>query len=477
MKQQKVPLFEALRQHHQRKPVSFHVPGHKNGHIFNEEAFKYYRHVLSIDVTELSGLDDLHAPDGVIKEAQDLLTDAYQTKESFFLINGSTVGNLTMILACFKEDETVFVQRNCHKSILNGLKLAKANPVFIEPEFDSEWKVATGIDINSLKSAYQDFPDAKGIILTYPNYYGHTYNIETIIDFCHANDMVVLVDEAHGAHFIAGSPFPASSLQYGADIVVQSAHKTLPAMTMAAFLHVNSEQIPINKVHSLLQILQSSSPSYPIMASLDLARNYIATYDSEDKSHLISQLQEFILGIQQIPTIKVLYHTTEGDPLKIVIQSTIGLSGYELQEKLQSVGIDSELADPYNVLLVFPLLKKPAVFNQDEVLQSIKATLESATSNNLVNPPSYIRRNQAYSSLKMKYRNQEDTAIIAIPFTDSIDKVSAEMIIPYPPGIPLLMEGEAITATKLEELQQLRSLGAKFHGGSCLSEGKINVFE
>jgi arginine/lysine/ornithine decarboxylase len=477
MKQQKVPLFEALHQHQQRMPISFHVPGHKNGHVFKQEALEYYRHILSIDVTELAGLDDLHAPEGVIKEAQALLSEAYCTKQSFFLINGSTVGNLTMILACFKENDTVFVQRNCHKSILNGLRLAKINPVFIEPEFDDEWKVPTGISISSLKYAYRDFPNAKGIILTYPNYYGHTYHIEEMIAYCHANNMVALIDEAHGAHFNAGSPFPSSSLQYGADIVVQSAHKTLPAMTMAAFLHINSERISVQKVRSLLQTLQSSSPSYPLMASLDLARRYIATYDSKDKEYLISQIKAFISGIQQIPSIKVLYHEKLGDPLKVVIQSTIGLTGYEMQDNLQSVGIYSELADPNNVLLVFPLLKNQATFNHDELIQVFKSSLGTATSKKSAYPSNVNSIKQVYSSLKLGYRCQADALMTDIPLSHSVGKISAEMIVPYPPGIPLLMEGEEITEEKLEELQRLLSLGCKFHGGYNLLEGKINVFE
>jgi arginine/lysine/ornithine decarboxylase len=478
MDHKKTPLFEALQQHNQVRPISFHVPGHKNGAIFPQEAGQFYHPLLSIDVTELTNLDDLHSPETVIKEAEVLLADIYQSKQSFFLINGSTVGNLTMILASFKEDDIVFVQRNCHKSVLNGLKLAKLKPIFIEPDFNEEWKVPTGISKALIEDAYQAYPEGKGVILTYPNYYGFAFDIKQIIDFCHSHDLVVLVDEAHGAHFIAGDPFPPSSLQLGADMVVQSAHKTLPAMTMSAFLHINSERIARDKVRFYLQALQSSSPSYPLMASLDLARSYIGTYSEKDKEYLRKQLKAFINELKGIASINVLYHSTGGDLLKIAIQSNKGISGFELQENLEKVGIFSELADPHNVLLVFPLLKSEADFRLLEITHLFKMALQESGEPN--KSESYIlqkKSKKTLTSLMIGYKDQVETPYKVIPISESIGKSSAEMVIPYPPGIPLLMEGEEITKEKVEELHQLMILGARFHGGAYLTEQKIKVFE
>ncbi|CAG9610133.1 aminotransferase class I/II-fold pyridoxal phosphate-dependent enzyme [Pseudoneobacillus rhizosphaerae] len=477
MDHKRTPLMEALKQHNKIRPISFHVPGHKNGAIFPQQAGQFYQPLLSIDVTELTNLDDLHSPETVIQEAEALLTDFYQSKQSYFLINGSTVGNLTMILASFKEDDIVFVQRNCHKSVLNGLKLAKLKPIFIEPHYDEEWRVPTGISKASIEEAYKAYPTGKGVILTYPNYYGFAFDIKSIIDFCHLHDLVVLVDEAHGAHFIAGDPFPPSSLQLGADIVVQSAHKTLPAMTMSAFLHVNSERIARDKVRFLLQALQSSSPSYPLMASLDIARSYIGTYSDIDKEYLKQQIKAFITELKGITSISVLYHSTGGDILKIAIQSNRGLSGYQIQKNLESVGVFSELADPYNVLLVFPLLKSEVEFHLFEITNLFKKALEETDEH--IHSDRFIsqKAKQTFTSLMVGYKIQEDTPCRVIPIIDSIGKGSAEMVIPYPPGIPLLMEGEEITEDKIEELHQLMNLGARFHGGAYLAEQKIKVFE
>jgi arginine/lysine/ornithine decarboxylase len=477
MDHKRTPLMEALQLHNKVRPISFHVPGHKNGAIFPQQAGQFYQPLLSIDVTELTNLDDLHSPETVIQEAEALLTDFYQSKQSYFLINGSTVGNLTMILASFKEDDIVFVQRNCHKSVLNGLKLAKLTPIFIEPDFNEEWRVPIGISRTSIEKAFQTYPTGKGVILTYPNYYGFAFDIKSIIDFCHLHDLVVLVDEAHGAHFIAGDPFPPSSLQLGADMVVQSAHKTLPAMTMSAFLHVNSERIARDKVRFFLQALQSSSPSYPLMASLDIARSYIGTYSDIDKKYLKQQIKAFITELKGISSISVLYHSTGGDILKIAIQSNRGLSGYQVQKKLESVGVFSELADPYNVLLVFPLLKSEVEFHLFKITNLFKKALEEADEH--IHSDKFIlqKAKQTFTSLMVGYKIQEDTPCKVIPIIDSIGKSSAEMVIPYPPGIPLLMEGEEITVEKIEELHQLMNLGARFHGGAHLAEQKIKVFE
>lgn len=477
MDHQKTPLFDALKHHNKVRPVSFHVPGHKNGSIFPQTAGHFYHPLLSIDVTELSGLDDLHSPETVIEEAETLLADIYQSKQSFFLINGSTVGNLTMILAAFKEDDIVFVQRNCHKSVLNGLKLAKLKPIFIEPDFNDEWKVPTGISRASLEEAYQAYPTGKGVILTYPNYYGFAFDVKEIIDFCHSRDLVVLVDEAHGAHFIAGDPFPPSSLQLGADMAVQSAHKTLPAMTMSAFLHVNSDRIAIDRIRFFLQALQSSSPSYPLMASLDLARSYIGTYSNLDKQYLRKQLEAFINNLKGITTIKVLSHSNGGDLLKLAIQSKKGLSGFDLQKKLETVGIFSELADPYNVLLIFPLLKSGADFRLIEITKLFEKALKETVESNKSDIFIFQKSKQTLTSLMIDYKNQGETRSKVIPISDSVGNCSAEMVIPYPPGIPLLMEGEEITKEKVEELHHLMNLGARFHGGAYLSEQKIKVFE
>ncbi|XJZ27355.1 aminotransferase class I/II-fold pyridoxal phosphate-dependent enzyme [Bacillota bacterium Lsc_1132] len=471
------PLYDALLNYTKKQPISFHVPGHKNGIIFEPKGNSFFNGLLKLDATELTGLDDLHSPEEAIFEAQSLLTDLYKTKSSFFLVNGSTAGNLTMVMAACKEGDIVLVQRNCHKSIMNALMLAKVRPVFLEPEYDFEWKVAGGVSLETIKEALHCYPETSAVVLTYPNYYGMAYDLQSIIETVHQSGIPVLVDEAHGAHFILGDPFPPSAVHLGADIVVQSAHKTLPAMTMGSYLHFNSDFLKIDKVLDYLQIFQSSSPSYPIMASLDLARSYLGTYDSSDTGFLMKKISQFKQELTDIPGLKVLESKNAGDPLKLTIQSATELSGFALQKRLEEAGIFTELADLYNVLFVFPLLKNRMSYPLDDAAVKIKQALKDvqpaqiAGGNEIV-----IKGNPSISSLLVPYKHMAKYQIKAVAFAEAAGKPAAETIIPYPPGIPLLLKGEEITEEKLQILQSYLEMGARFQGGVLLEKRMVKVF-
>jgi arginine/lysine/ornithine decarboxylase len=474
--QMQTPLYEALRKHVNNNPVSFHVPGHKYGLMTPYKQDEIFSGILKIDATELTGLDDLHSPEGPIKEAEELLTELYGSKKSFFLVNGSTVGNLAMIMAACPEDSNVLVQRNCHKSVLNALRLAKVRPIFIEPEVNQDWKVAGGVRTEIVQQAINQYPNVKAIILTYPNYYGMVYDLKGIIDLAHLQHIPVLVDEAHGPHFIIDGPFPSSALQLGADMVVHSAHKTLPAMTMGSFMHVNSNLVNLEVVKEYLSIFQSSSPSYPIMASLDIARHYLAGYGDEDVRCLLSEISSFRDGLAKIETIKVLtYPDNLGDSLKITVQSRCGLSGFELQKRLETYGIYTELADPYNILFIFPLLKKGQVFPLPGSLKKITMAFYGLKA-------AYIKEEfpsggERISELAISYKEMENLRIMEAPIDRSSGLICAETIIPYPPGIPLFMKGERITDGRLTQLKRLLQSGARFQGDDArLAAGYIKVF-
>ncbi|WP_342433787.1 aminotransferase class I/II-fold pyridoxal phosphate-dependent enzyme [Neobacillus sp. FSL H8-0543] len=473
--QKRIPLYQALIKHTKNKPISFHVPGHKNGQIFQHEANEFYQPFLEMDVTELSGLDDLHSPEGVIREGEQLLASLYNVKQSFFLVNGSTVGNLAMIMASCRENDTVLVQRNCHKSVVNAIKLAKARPIFLEPEFNPIWKVAANVSLDTVKKAICLYPEAKALILTYPNYYGMVYDIKGLISHAHLHDIPVLVDEAHGAHFIIDDPFPSSAVSLGADAVVQSAHKTLPAMTMGSYLHINSDRINLGKLKDYLQILQSSSPSYPIMASLDLARQYLAMYEGKDINYLIEEVNYFRQELKQIPSINVLeYPNSQGDQLKVTIQSRNELSGFELQKRFEQKGIYTELADTNNVLFIMPLLKEKQSYPHRLALEKIKSVLANLPLHFSTEEVPISR--EKIKGLAIPYELMFSLEVSDVPITDAVDTVCAETIIPYPPGVPLLLKGELITDIAVKQLNALMKSGARFQGGSSLDRELIKVF-
>lgn len=472
MDQSKTPLYSQMVRHYNRNPISFHVPGHKNGAVFSETGQDFFADILKLDATEITGLDDLHSPDGVILEAEELLSDLYKTAKSFLLINGSTVGNLAMVLATLDEDDVVLVQRNSHKSIMNAIRLAKAKPVFISPEFNQEFGVAAGLDIDMVKLAISQYPHAKAMILTYPNYYGLTYDLKSLIDLAHEQDIAVLVDEAHGVHFIAGDYFPPSAIELGADIVVQSAHKTLPAMTMGAFLHYQTKRVSSSKLKFYLQALQSSSPSYPLMASLDLARSYLGTYRQEDLSFLKEEIEQFRTKLKQLKMIDIL---EQDDPLKLTIQSKGSWSGFELQRKLESKGIFTEMADPFNVLLVLPLLKRGMKHHLQEAAERISEVVKTMPGD--LHKPESKMINKRISTLAVSYKEMEFLQTEYVPLEHSAGRISAEQIIPYPPGIPLCLPGEIVTDEDVQTISFLTKKAAKIQGGEYLHAGKIKVFK
>ncbi|RDU34821.1 arginine decarboxylase [Neobacillus piezotolerans] len=474
MNQQNSPIYNALMEHAKKNPVSFHVPGHKYGSVQNIIGGAFFEEILKLDATELSGLDDLHSPEGVIADGALLLAKLYGVQESFFLVNGSTVGNLTMILSVCGEGDKILVQRNCHKSIINALRLAKADPVFIEPIFNGDWKVAGGLDTEAAKRAIVRFPDLKAIVLTYPNYYGIADPIAEIIEVAHQNGIPVLVDEAHGAHFIAAEGFPVSAVALGADLVVHSAHKTLPAMTMGSFLHFNSGLVNLGRVKDYLQVLQSSSPSYPLLASLDLARAYLGTFNRRDFAILFKKIQQFREELDQIPQIRVLTEEGKTDPLKVVIQSACRLNGFEIQQLLEHEGIFTELADPSNVLFVLPLLKEGMPYPFLNTVKKIKELLYDYAP--VQKETDESSRGGDLSQLALSYRMMDSLQIQPVKLENAKGMIMAETIVPYPPGIPLLLKGERISEPVLRRLTQLIQSGSRFQGGERLKDGEILIY-
>ncbi|MGM7724500.1 aminotransferase class I/II-fold pyridoxal phosphate-dependent enzyme [Metabacillus sp. Hm71] len=471
------PLFTALMQHSKRNPMSFHVPGHKNGTVFMGKAKQVYKGILPFDVTELTGLDDLHHPKEAIAHAQELTASLYGVENTYFLVNGTTVGNLAMVLACCRENDIVLVQRNSHKSILNGIQLAGANPVFLSPKVDEVYQVPSYIEMETIKEAIACYPTAKALVLTNPNYYGLAIDLTEIIRYAHERSIPVLVDEAHGSHFITGDQFPLSAVHAGADIVVHSAHKTLPAMTMGSYLHFNSKMVDKDKLVYYLSILQSSSPSYPIMASLDLARAYLEMIKKEDRQHdilqVIADFREEINSINNIKIVTSKDQLVQTDPLKLTIRAANGLTGFELQDFLETKQIYTELADPANVLFILPLAYDKLIIKE---LDTIKRRFPTPSHpiKQLVHMSN--RQSKRIQPIEKSYSDLKTCKKRVVAFGEAIGHYAAEAIIPYPPGIPFIMIGETITNDLIEQVKELIEIGATIQGDDHIQQGKIAVY-
>lgn len=468
------PLYEALVNHIKSTKWSFHVPGHKSGLLFEKTATSFFQSVLPLDVTELTGLDDLHHPEGPILEAQELLASYYNVQKSFFLVGGSTSGNHAMILSSFIDGDVVLVQRNCHKSVLNGLELAGVTPVFLQPEIDEEGGYPLGISYETVKKAVEMHPGLKGIVLTNPTYYGMQQDITEIAEIVHSVGGIVLVDEAHGAHF-GLEDMPESSIHRGADIVVQSAHKTLPALTMGAFLHVNSDRADIQRLSHVLQMVQSSSPSYLIMASLDLSRLFLENLLNDEIKEILNQTKNLRLFIDSIPYLNVLDAPIDYvlDPLKVTIQSDREISGYDLQVLLEKEGLYTELADDRNVLLVLPLGPIDKIKELKEVFIKISEQMASYEARHSQYKTTSI--STSVSKLALSYREMRRLKLKPISIESAEGFIAAEAIIPYPPGIPLIAKGEQITSEHIHHYSSLKKKGARFQG--AFMDNKMYVFD
>lgn len=468
-----MPLLEALQRYTRQSPVSLHVPGHKWGRGLLPQA-EALRDVMQIDATELNGLDDLHHPEGVIREAQRLAASCFGAEETCFLINGSTVGNLAAVLSTCRPGDLLIVQRNVHKSVLHGLMLAQARAVFVSPAMDPDSGLAGAIEVESIREAIERYPQAKGVLVTSPNYYGLGSDIRRIADAVHEAGMILIVDEAHGAHYGFHPELPESALAGRADLVIQSTHKMLSAMTMGAMLHMQGNLVERQRVRQCLAMLQSSSPSYPIMASLDASRCLLQTEGELWLDRALDVVRRAEGLISELAWASLL-HAEQSlacatkDPFKIALRDGTGkLSGFELRDELEQRGIMAEMADPDYVLLVFSLSSQ-----ESDALRLGEALTNIGDVHQLNGGKSAHDRRTDYSGAKSSSEAISQPVSFAmfpseemedIPLTDAVGRICGEMLIPYPPGIPIVYPGEILSESKIREIRHWSDAGAKFQG-------------
>ncbi|MGF9713967.1 aminotransferase class I/II-fold pyridoxal phosphate-dependent enzyme [Paenibacillus naphthalenovorans] len=487
----RAPLFEKLAAHAQRNAVSLHVPGHKSRSKAYSGAWGHYGSVLNIDLTEIPGLDDLHHPEEAIKEAQELAADCFGAEETLFLVGGSTAGNLAMIMSACRPGDLLLVQRDVHKSVIHGLTLAGAQAVFITPQCERHSGLTIGLRVPDVEEALKRYPEAKGLFVTNPSYYGMAADLTSLAQLLHGQGKLLLVDEAHGAHFGFHPALPSSALAAGADAVVQSTHKMLTAMTMGAMLHVQGERLNRRLLRKALAMLQSSSPSYPIMASLDVSRRLLAEQGTELLEHGLQIMNEIRKRLAAQPRWK-LWTMPESlrsgssykqDPFKIVLSDAKNrLSGYSLKEQLELRGCYPELADPEHVLCVFSIA---STLRDGERLIEALADIDKAAgdspSSELVctNAESEVLEGSISEPVSFGWgqEHHHSCEVDMLPVAECAGRRAAEMIVPYPPGIPVLYPGERITKQVAAYLERLTVFGSRFHGYDVAKSGRVPVYQ
>ncbi len=465
------PLLETLTQCAGKPHAPFYAPGHKRGRGIPQSLSNLLgTSVFLADLPELPELDNLFAPTGAIAASQELAADAFGAAQTWFLVNGSTAGIIAAILATCARGDKIILPRNVHKSVISGLILSGALPIFLPPEFDPLWDLALSITPESVDQALTAHPDAKAVMMVYPTYQGVCGDIEAIATLTHQFDIPLLVDEAHGPHFAFHSDLPTSALVAGADLSVQSIHKVLGAMTQASMLHIQGDRIDVNRLTQSLQLIQSTSPSYLLLASLDAARQQMALQGGELMTQtlaLASRAREEIAGI---PGLSVLSPPEPkipgffaGDRTRLTVGVRgLGLSGYQVDEILhEQLGVTCELPSLHHLTFIISLGNSPA--DIDQLVQGF-STLSRDYCHSAISvsfpplPPS--------PSLCLSPRNAFFAEVEVIAIGEAIARVSAELVCPYPPGIPILMPGEVITLEAVTYLQQVLAHGGILTGCS-----------
>jgi arginine/lysine/ornithine decarboxylase len=465
------PLVKALMDYTAQKPLPFHMPGHKGGRLYPQS---FIDSLPAADMTEVPGLDNLQAPEGAIKEAQRLAAEAFQSDACFFLVNGSTSGIHSMMLAALRPGDRVIVPRNCHKSVWGGLVLSGAVPVYVQPEYDAEHCLMTHPSPETVKRAVVEHPNAAGMVLTNPDYYGMCPHLRKIRDILAVHGMLMLVDEAHGAHLVFHPELPPSGAQCGADLWVQSAHKTLPAFTQAAYLHagINSRdlspsqrRIEIGRLTQVHHMLQSTSPSYLLMASLDWARGYMEEYGE----YALDKLLEHLAWARgELKTLGI--DTMEGysrpeiygmDPTRLVLDvSGLGLTGYEGERILRRAGVQVEMSDLHRLVLICTVADQKADFVKlVDACRSLSLNRgERVQKRNILSisreiPKQMLSPKEAFEKT-MEY----------VPLKEANGRICAGLVGAYPPGIPRFCPGEQIDRAGIEELLEIKAWGGHLFG-------------
>jgi arginine decarboxylase len=465
------PLLSALNQSAQRKHAPFYAPGHKQGQGVSKNLQNLMgKQVFQADLPELPELDNLFAPTGAIAAAQELAAQTFGATKTWFLVNGSTSGIMAAILATCGMGEKIILPRNIHQSAIAGLILTGAIPIFVNPEYDPLEGLTYNVTPEAVKLALQQHPDTKAVMMLHPTYQGVCSDLKAIADLAHSYQIPLLVDEAHGAHFAFHADLPPAALSLGADLTVQSTHKTLSAMTQSSMLHLQGDRVCSQRISKALQLLQSTSPSYLLLASLDAARQQMATAGQALMSQAIALATKASHKIAEIPHLSVFNPEVQPgckylDPTRLTINiAQLGITGFGADEILhEQLGVTCELPLLQHLTFIISLGN-----TESDIRQLIEAFLAlshqfSAISHQpsaLSHQFSDLSRDLAPVSPRQAYFMSTET----VPLEQAGDLLCGELICPYPPGIPLLMPGEVITMAAVAYLKQIVAAGGTITG-------------
>lgn len=469
----KTPVLDALKNLMEENSVSFHMPGHKGKNTL----INWGEYIPYIDTTEVEGMDNLLEPRGIIQESQEHAAKVYGSKATYYAVNGST-GSIYIALATItKPGDKVLIQRNCHKAVYNALILNRLQPVYIYPNYNENHNVLTGLYPEDIDEALTENPDIKAVVMTYPNYYGVCSDVKAIADIVHKHNKILMVDEAHGPHMTFSDKLPISALEAGADIVIHSTHKTLPSFTQTSMIHVGTDRIDLNKLRDRYQLYTTTSPSYLFTLSNEIAAAYMDGEGRERLDKSIDKVNKVISRLQQIPRVEVFVGDSEDETIydkdntKILINID-GIRGSMVKKLLRTkYNIRLEMADFYYALILTSLM------NEDEDYEKVIAAIEDLAKNAPYEEINWVNVKMPIPKVIMRPADAYYGKKEQIKLKDAIGRVSAAPIIPYPPGIPLIVPGEEITQEIYEHVLFLMDNGIEIVGLMGYNKDNVVVVE
>lgn len=458
----------------------FHMPGHKRQALD-------FPNPYTLDITEIDGFDNLHHTEGILQDAQERASSLYHTRKTFYLINGSTCGILAAISAALPRGGTLLLGRNCHKAAYHAAFLRQLKTCYVLPAA-TDFGIMGSVRPRDVARALKDNPEIAAVFLTSPTYDGVVSDIRAIAEIVHAHDIPLIVDEAHGAHFIFSEEFPASALECGADIVIQSLHKTLPCFTQTALLHVNSERISLNSIKNFLGIYETSSPSYLLMASMEQGLRTMTEHGNELMERFTSLLINFYRHAERLQHLSVFQQNFchsdscfDWDFSKILISSgNTGLSGQELYDILQkNYHLQLEMASGHYVTALTSVMDTNEGFHRliEALFEIDKNSIGGRQKRNLKHQILTSQELYQIPLQKLALTDAMEKNSRTLPLKDCAGCISQEYVYLYPPGIPLIAPGEIITADLLQSIALCQAQGLSVEGPKDATLEKLRVVE
>ncbi len=475
--QSRAPILEALEEMKQNRLVPFDVPGHKHGKG-NPDLTRFLgEQCLSVDVNSMKMLDNLCHPVSVIREAQELAAEAFGAAHAYFMVGGTTSAVQSMVLSVCKRGDKIILPRNVHRSVINIMILCGAVPVYVDPDLDRRLGIALGMKLSEVEKAVAKNPDAKAILVNNPTYYGICSNLKGITDLAHAHGMKMLVDEAHGTHFYFDRELPMSAMQAGADMAAVSMHKSGGSLTQSSFLLIGTGMSE-GYVRQIINISQTTSGSYLLMSSLDISRRNLALHGQEifDKVREmvayargeINQIGDYYAYSKEIVNGDSVY---DFDITKLSVNTLpVGLAGIEVYDLLRDeYDIQTEFGDLGNVLAYVSVGDRPRDIERLVSALAEIRRLYRRDPNSLMTAE-YINPSVVFSPQDAFYSDKQ-----SLPLRDCENRVCAEFVMCYPPGIPILAPGELITKDILDYILYAKEKGCSMTGPEDMELTRLNV--